>query len=323
MSAGHEQASTFLEGPGRRRRDLITPEGVPLPVEIADLGERATAFVLDLFIWFCLTVLVFLIIAVLIFGALLQTHLGLHGTGGIIVLSIVMFIAFVVRNLYFIHFELAWRGATPGKRMLGLRVVDRRGGPLLPGAVIARNLTREMEMFMPLGILLSMGGGAPAWEELSLAAWLLAFAALPLFNRERLRGGDLIAGTMVIALPPRALLGDLVDQAARYSFSEKQLAAYGVFELQVLEDLLRRPDAPDAALLRRQVSDKICHKIGWQARVSDAETGAFLTAFYTAQRAYLERAQLFGRSRADQHDKGGAGGRPELDAPARRPPSAD
>ena len=62
---------------------------------------------------------------------------------------------FVVRNLYFIHFELSWRGATPGKRIVGIRVIDRRGGPLLPAAVIARNLTREVEIFIPLRVLIS------------------------------------------------------------------------------------------------------------------------------------------------------------------------
>ena len=60
-----------------------------------------------------------------------------------------------MRNLYFIHFELSWHGATPGKRIVGIRVVDRRGGPLLPAAVIARNLTREIEIFIPLGVLIS------------------------------------------------------------------------------------------------------------------------------------------------------------------------
>src|SRR6185312_1726813 len=159
MTTGHEQASLFLEGWGRNRRQLISPEGVSLPVEIADYGERATAFVLDLFIWFAATALLYLII---------------------------LFIAFLVRILYFIHFELAWQGATPGKRMVGLRVVDRGGGPLLPGAVIARNLTREVEMFLPLGLLLSVGRSGSVWQTLFTAAWMLAFVLLPLFNRDRM-----------------------------------------------------------------------------------------------------------------------------------------
>ena len=62
-------------------------------------------------------------------------------------LPILLFLSFVVRNAYFLIFELKWGGVTPGKRMAGLRVIDRRGGPLLPSAVVARNLTRQAEIF--------------------------------------------------------------------------------------------------------------------------------------------------------------------------------
>lgn len=307
MTASHERASLFLEGWGRNRRELISPEGVSLPVEIADYGERATAFVLDLFIWFCASVVLYLLI-VLVAVATFFAAPGLGRTGGLVTVSIVLFITFLVRLFYFIHFELAWQGATPGKRMVGLRVVDRRGGPLLPGAVIARNLTREMEMFLPLGLLLSLGRSASVWQTLFTAAWLLAFIVLPLFNRDRLRGGDLIAGTIVIALPRRVLLGDLVEQGFRHSFTDKQLAAYGAFELQVLEEMLRRPDAPDGARLRRQVCDRICRKIDWRGTVAEADTLVFLKEFYAAQRAYLEREQLFGKPRADKHGQEKTGG---------------
>lgn len=304
MTTGHEQASLFLEGWGRNRRQLISPEGVSLPIEIADYGERATAFVLDLLVWFSATLLLYLIILFLVFV--------LGGTGfrsaAVVAASVLLFIAFLIRNLYFIHFELAWQGATPGKRMVGLRVVDRGGGPLLPGAVIARNLTREMEMFLPLGLLLSVGRSASVWQTLFTAAWTLAFAVLPLFNRDRMRGGDLIAGTVVIALPKRALLDDLVGQVSQRSFTEKQLAAYGAFELQVLEELLRHPDAPDGARLRREVCAKICRKIDWRHPVAEADTLLFLKEFYAAQRAYLEREQLFGKPRADKREAEKTGG---------------
>jgi uncharacterized RDD family membrane protein YckC len=292
MSTGHDLASTFLDGGGRSRRELMTPEGVPLAVDLADYGERAVAFVLDFVICIVATVLVFLLFVFLPFG----------GTTGIVARSIVLFIAFLVRNFYFIHFELAWQGATPGKRIVGLRVVDRRGGPLLPAAVVARNLTREIEAFIPLGLLQSpLTAGAAAWEQLSLGLWLLLFAALPFVNRDRMRAGDLIAGTMVVALPRRVLLGDLVESAARYGFTEKQLRAYGAFELQVLEELLRRPAGTDTNRLLREVLDKICRRIEWPTPVPDMDIRVFLREFYTAERAFLEREQLFGKPRADKH----------------------
>jgi len=291
MTLAHERATEFLEGSRRQQRMIVTPEGVPVTVELADHGERLTAFTIDVCIWFLLTVLVYLPLF----------FVALRKDSALIAVSIVLFIGFVVRNLYFIHFELAWRGATPGKRFLGLRVIDRRGGPLLPSAIVARNLTREVEAFIPLGLLLAWSGANPNWEHLFVAVWLLFFAALPFVNRDRMRAGDLIGGTMVIALPKRLLSGDLVERAAQYAFTEPQLRAYGAFELQVLEELLRRPKSVETSRVLAEVRDKICHKIGWTAPLPPQDTELFLREFYTAQRAFLEREQLFGKPRADKY----------------------
>ena len=294
MTLAHERTSQFFEGTRRRRREIITPEGVSIPVELADYGERVSAFLIDGVIWTVGTIVIDLPIVLLI------------GKAGsiLIAISVALFIGFLIRNLYFVYFEIAWRGATPGKRVVGLRVIDRHGGPLLPTAVIARNLTREVEMFLPLGILLSGGRsaeGAVAWEQLSLAIWMLFFALLPAINRDRMRGGDLIAGTIVIALPKRALSSDLVDGALQFSFTDQQLRAYGAFELQVLEELLRRPDSEEAYRVLNDVCDTICRKIVWTAPVPPNQVARFLRDFYTAERAFLEREQLYGKGRADKY----------------------
>jgi uncharacterized RDD family membrane protein YckC len=294
MTLVHERTSQFFEGVRRRRRDIITPEGVSIPVELADYGERLSAFFIDWVIWTVATIAIYLPIILLI------------GKAGsiLIAIAVALFVGFIIRNLYFVYFEIAWRGATPGKRVVGLRVIDRHGGPLLPTAVIARNLTREVEMFLPLGILLAGGraaAGGVDWEQLSLAIWMLFFALLPAINRDRMRGGDLIAGTMVIALPKRALSSDLVDGTVQFSFTEQQLRAYGAFELQVLEELLRRPDSAESLRVLNDVCDKICRRIIWTAPVPPNQVVLFLRDFYTAERAFLEREQLYGKGRADKH----------------------
>jgi uncharacterized RDD family membrane protein YckC len=294
----HERTSQFFEGVRRQRRDIITPEGVSIPVDLADYGERLSAFFIDWVIWIAATILIYLPIILLI------------GKAGsiLIAISIALFVGFLIRNLYFVYFEIAWRGATPGKRAVGLRVIDRHGGPLLPTAVIARNLTREVEMFMPLGILLAGGrgaGGGIDWEQLSLAIWMLFFALLPAINRDRMRGGDLIAGTMVIALAKRALSSDLVEGTLHFSFTEQQLRAYGAFELQVLEELLRRPDSAESGRVLNDVCDKICRRIAWTDPVPPNQVVLFLRDFYTAERAFLEREQLFGKGRADKYAQPG------------------
>jgi len=295
----HDRTSDFLEGGRHERRQIMTPEGVPLSVELADYGERMIAFVIDLVIWFLL------MLAILI---PLVSAIGVGG-GSLIAISIALFIAFLIRNLYFVAFELAWRGATPGKRLTGLRVIDRAGGPLVPSAIVARNLTREIETFIPLGVLMTMqkgAGGTLDLANLGIAVWMLFFAALPFINRDRMRGGDLLAGTLVISLPKRVLLDDLVERKAKFTFTEQQLQAYGAFELQVLEELLRRPVTADSLRLLKEVCDKICNKIGWPTPVEPAEMMPFLREFYTAERAFLEREQLFGKARADKYAGKGA-----------------
>ena len=298
MTLAHERTSEFLEGARRQRRQIVTPEGVPVTVDLADYGERMVALTIDLFIWLMGTLAIFIPI-IWAFG---------KSGGSLIAISIALFIGFIIRNLYFVYFELAWRGATPGKRLVGLRVIDRAGGPLLPSAIVARNITREVEMFLPLGVLLTWGKtetGVVDWENLAIAIWLLFFAALPFINRDRMRGGDLIAGTMVISLPKRVLSSDLVEKAVQFTFTEPQLRAYGAFELQVLEELLRRPDTPESVRVLNEVCEKICRRIGWTAPVAPADVVPFLREFYTAERAFLEREQLFGKVRADKYAQPG------------------
>jgi uncharacterized RDD family membrane protein YckC len=288
-------ATQFLRPNLRAQRQIITPEGVPLTVQLASHSERAVAFVIDLTIWLLASIAVVVLLVLT----------PLRGLSGVVLVAVLLFSAFIVRNLYFIHFELSWHGATPGKRVVGIRVVDRRGGPLLPAAVIARNLTREIEIFIPLGVLISAAAASASgqWEYLFLGAWLACFVALVFFNRDRMRAGDLIAGTIVIGMPRQPLLGDLSESTRRFTFSEAQLQAYGTLELQVLEELLRRPDVAREPALLTDVCDRICRKIGWKETIPEADIVTFLRDFYTAQRAHLEREQLFGRPRADKHQR--------------------
>ena len=289
-----ERAAKFFEGGRRLKREIVTPEGVPVTIDIADYGERLVAFTIDFVIWTLLTLAIYIPVLSLIGRT----------RGNLIAISIALFIGFLIRNLYFVYFELAWRGATPGKRIVGLRVIDRNGGPLVAPAVIARNLTREVEMFIPIGVLMHGGrsiNGTIDWQEVVVIAWVLFCLAIPASNRDRMRGGDLIAGTMVIALPKLTLLSDLVERAAQFTFNEQQLRAYGAFELQVLEELLRRPPTPAGAVVLREVCDKICHRIGWTSEVPQNQLVTFLRDFYTAERAFLEREQLFGKGRADKY----------------------
>jgi uncharacterized RDD family membrane protein YckC len=278
-------------------RNIVTPEGVVVFVRLAGVGERASALTIDLAILFAA------LIVIAISSRLAGGYLG--RVGGILLL-------FVMRSFYFTGFELAWNGRTPGKRMTSLRVVNRRGGPLAPASVIARNLMREVELFIPLSI--AFAGTAIVdgpWTWLATAIWVGVLAALPLFNRDRLRAGDIVAGTWVVVEPRPVLLHDLTEARSgparaseeTYRFTELQLAVYGVKELQVLEEVLRSSGKEQGEILR-DVAQRIAHKIGYTlANPPDQDATRFLEAFYAAQRRRLETELAFGRRRRDKNDR--------------------
>ncbi|MFZ4380550.1 MAG: RDD family protein [Sandarakinorhabdus sp.] len=292
-------------------RALITPEGIALTLELAPVGQRLWAFVIDLAIIVAVLVIMTLL-ALFVAGSLVLSGPALGNDAVLQTLAIIWLLgAFVLRNLWFILFESGRHTATPGKRVMGIRVVARDGGRLTTDAVVARNLLRELEFFLPLSFIgYETGTGAiTAWTALAGIGWSLGFALLPVFNRDRLRIGDLVAGTWVLRTPRRRLGADIaqhsaaVDQSA-FIFTEAQLAAYGEYELQTLENILRRGNpnpmrrpADDPLII---VAAAIRSKIGYPG----GDDYAFLAAYYAALRARLERGMLFGRRRRDKRDDG-------------------
>jgi uncharacterized RDD family membrane protein YckC len=275
-----------LEGESRRRRRLLPPEGVVLQVEVARASERAAAFAID-YLLSTVAALLPLILVVLLSAVASAATL----------LAIALLFQFVVRNFYFLWFELRWAGATPGKRALGLRVVDREGGRLTAAAVATRNLLREAELFVPLAMLLGASGAVPWWQGWAIGGWLLLFLVLPLLGADRLRAGDLAAGTLVIAVPRRVLLDDIAQERQRFAFDEAQLALYGEEELAVLDHVLRRPASLEGDRLRAEVARRIRRRLGLEGELPPADAAAFLADFYTAQRARLERRRQTGQDR--------------------------
>lgn len=295
--------------PGPAIRTVITPEGLSLPLTLAARGARLGALALDLLI-----LAMVMIAAMIALGYLAGNLAVLPGNkaqkSGFVdamqFLQILFVIAgFLLHNGWFLYFELGSRGATPGKRMLGIRVAARDGGLLTPEMIIARNLLRDIELFMPLALIVMAifgSGGVAGWAA---AGWFALFALFPFFNRDRLRAGDLIAGTWVVEThKPRLLpvmsLGAVSAEtsaldADTYRFGDAELAIYGEHELQTLERVLR----DNRADTLKAVAQVICVKIGWTAP-GDEEIRRFLQAFYTQLRARLESGMRFGKRKADK-----------------------
>lgn len=289
----------------------MTPEGVPLSFQLAERGDRAAAVLIDLVVMGLALALVVLAVVFLL------SRLGVQEAA----IAVAILTSFLIRTCYFIYFELRWQGATPGKRALGLRVIDRSGGYLRPDAIFARNILREVELFLPMTLLLAgPQEGSGGWFNLLTFGWVSVFLLLPFFNRDRLRAGDIIAGTWVVSAPKALLLSDIAAHAKtprsgkppavpEVSFTRSQLEVYGIYELQTLEDVLRQK-GPQAVETLDEVTKRIQHKIGWTGD-QGISSRQFLRAFYAALRAHLESRMLFGERRESKHDRNPKNGPPE------------
>lgn len=283
-------------------RLMVTPEGVGLNVYIANAGARAGAVVLDI-----VFIAMIMFAYVIILGIIISTFdINDNSSFGAFLLVVSIIFIFMLRNAYFLFFELGSKSATWGKRILGLRVASRDGGRLTKEAVIARNLVREIELFLPISYLIttSVQGGLSNYAVIAGLIWICIFLFFPLFNKDRLRCGDVIAGTWVVHAE-KAKMTNIVASAdsvnnqlsAQYRFTDEELDIYGEYELKTLEKVLRE-ESSDA---ERAVYEAICRKLDWVPGSGDER--AFLENYYTQLRARLEGDMRFGKRRADKFDR--------------------
>ncbi len=297
-AAARAKAAPPMDVRASDARAFVTPEGVDLRLRVAGAAERASAFAIDVGI-LVLTLVVFSLLALF---ALAGLGRGAGRQGQEIVAIVWLLGFFLLRNFYFVGFELRPRAATPGKRIMGLRVIARSGERLTADAVFARNALRELEVFLPATFLFARGRGVDGLVILLGVIWTGVFLLFPLFNRDRLRAGDLIAGTLVVASPKKLLPPDLAERPLGAPdaavFTQAQLDAYGVKELHVLEEVLRSADRRTMAA----VATRIRAKIGW-TEGPDMTDRTFLAAYYKGLRGRLEHRMLFGHRRKDKHDR--------------------
>lgn len=265
------------------KRGFVTPEGVDLWLELGSAGSRAAAFLID-------AILMVIILIVVTIALVFSAVTGRNG----LVASLWLIGFFALRNGWFTLFEMGSRGATPGKRIMGLRVVARDGARLSGAAVIARNAMRELEIFLPLSFLAQQAsqGTADTFLTVFSLLWSGIFLFFPLFNRDRLRVGDIVAGTWVIQLHKALLKDDMAfaAHAPRRVFPEAALRLYGIYELQTLEEVLRQEQPAAIAT----VADTIRAKFDL---ADDRDDYGFLFDFYGALCNRLEARMILGQRR--------------------------
>jgi uncharacterized RDD family membrane protein YckC len=161
-----------------------TPEQIELAYDIAGIGSRFLAAIIDSALIVLAEVALFLAIAQV--TSILQFAESVW-------LAIGATLGFVILWGYYIAFELTWNGQSPGKRLIGLRVVTEGGRPMTVLGSIIRNLIRIID-FLPL---------------------FYGIGVITMFIDERARRlGDLAAGTLVVRERADVTLESLVTGAA-------------------------------------------------------------------------------------------------------------
>jgi uncharacterized RDD family membrane protein YckC len=143
---------------------VLTPERVNLEYDIAGIGSRGAAAIVDTLIQaIALTVLS---IALLSAAAIMSSPLGLGaplGRGGTALLvGLFALVILVVTSGYFMFWEIMWSGQTPGKRLVGVRIIRENGYPLRPVDAVVRNLLRIVDwlpLFYGVGVMVMLLNG--------------------------------------------------------------------------------------------------------------------------------------------------------------------
>ncbi len=202
---------------------IETPENVAFDYEMAGIGSRFLAAMVDT----ALIVVLQLIVAVV---ALIMTRAlegdSLSGSSWLSrwLPAILGLLAFAFFWGYYVFFEMLWNGQSPGKRLTGLRVIRTDGTPVTLTESIIRNLVRLID-FLPI----LYGAGVVAM----------------FINEQARRLGDLAAGTLVVHDRPTVTLASLDSPAALGPV----LGLAGVVlpvnrlrpaEVQMAEDFVRR-----------------------------------------------------------------------------------
>jgi uncharacterized RDD family membrane protein YckC len=235
---------------------IATPELVAIEFPLAGLGSRFVAILLD-YLLQALTVFFFILVLVVLLPGQAGSNVAQAGNSlsAKWTIAILIAIPFLLVWGYFTLFEAFWRGQTPGKRIMNIRVIQQTGRPISLFESMGRNLLRFVD-------------------------WLPAFyfiGVISLFvTRRQQRLGDLISGTLVVHERPLETPLDSIGSSRTFTLAamspgvvpaprESTLPADAVArltmaDLQALEQYLaRRLDVPTAA--REALASKIAQSI--------------------------------------------------------------
>lgn len=249
--------------------EVVSPESVAFTYDLAGLGSRFLALLVDMAVQAALLISV-LIVATGTAYVDLTIYLPSHARDMGITLWVwaaLVLLTFLILWGYFVFFEMVWNGQTPGKRLFGLRVIRAGGYPVDLLASAVRNLVRYID-FLP-------------------GAYSVGVVAM-LLSRQWQRVGDHAAGTLVIRdrrLEAPAALAAEAPPGWRESLVE--IERVSPEEYRVIREFLRRREDLERASradLARRIADPLAEKLGASLGAGPEVREQFLEALASAYR---------------------------------------
>jgi uncharacterized RDD family membrane protein YckC len=218
---------------------IETPEQTSLEFPLAGIGSRFLALAADTVIQMSVLLFLFLV------AEMVAPVVRLLGAASLWVYAALIIGGFLVYVAYFAFFEAVWNGQTPGKRLVGLRVMKDDGRPIGVYDAITRNLLRIVDQ-MP-GVIYAVG------------------IIVMLFSDQSKRVGDHVAGTVVVH--ERTLEGARPFARTRTETPELFFDASRVSleEFQLIEMFLQRRDSLETDVRRAmavQIANRLAAKLG-------------------------------------------------------------
>jgi uncharacterized RDD family membrane protein YckC len=207
----------------------VTPEAVTIAVDVAGLGSRMIAWLIDSLIQLAVVLPIFLGVGA---GNLAEGP-------ELVVVSLVIFL--IVWGYYPI-FEILWQGRTPGKRAQRIRVIRTDGQPASGAAILVRNLIRILDVI--------------------LFPFLAVISMLVTSRAQRL--GDLAAGTMVVR-EPRFSEPEAIRLPSRADLPAVDATGLSEREYDVIRSFLARRSSLDPAArwrLAAQLASTVRGRVG-------------------------------------------------------------
>lgn len=156
---------------------ILTPEHVEIRLVPAGLGRRYLAFLIDTFLVMAIAQILLYFVSILLMNGIV----GMMGRA----------IFILMLCSYHMFYDIRGQGRTLGKRIMNLRVVDRRGLPITIPQSFARNIARVIDMAPLFGVV---------------------GAVVCMLDPNRRRLGDLVADTLVLCeMQPMDYKGQLTQ----------------------------------------------------------------------------------------------------------------